>query len=198
MIDYIRKHDRYVSELLEKNPGQEALRELLTHHDKQIAWMQHERLAHLMTMLFVCLFFLLAFGFTMIHFVLPYMLLTALLLILSVAYILHYYRLENSIQRWYVVSNRIRDNCFNQNKKSPLSNMTRGFHLQPAGNGLKPFPTFFTSPFRDIRHREAYRAFRRLRPSLRACRQSCTGWSEAARQQRLHSAERNGSPWWDQ
>jgi Ca2+/Na+ antiporter len=109
MIDYIRKHDRYVSELLEKNPGQEALRELLTHHDKQIAWMQHESLAHLMTMLFVCLFFLLAFGFTMIHFVLPYMLLTALLLILSVAYILHYYRLENSIQRWYVVSNRIRD-----------------------------------------------------------------------------------------
>ena len=109
MIDYIKKHDHYVSEFLEKNQGQEALRELFAFHDKQIAWMQHERLAHLITMLFVCLFFLLAFGFTMIHFVLPSMLLTALLLILSVAYILHYYRLENSIQRWYVLSNRIRE-----------------------------------------------------------------------------------------
>lgn len=109
MINYIKRHERCVSDLLEKNPGHEALRELLAFHDKQIAWMQHERLAHLITMLFVCLFFLSAFGFTMIHFILPYMLLTALLLILSVAYILHYYRLENSVQRWYALSNRIRE-----------------------------------------------------------------------------------------
>jgi hypothetical protein len=86
------------------------LRELLAYHDKQISWMQHERLAHLITMMFVCLFFLLAFGFTIIHFALPYILLTALLLILSVAYICHYYRLENSVQRWYSFSNRIRTN----------------------------------------------------------------------------------------
>jgi hypothetical protein len=108
MIDYIKKHDRYVEELLETNPGQGTLRELLAYHDKQISWIQHERLAHLITMLFVCLFFLMAFGFTMIHFTLPYILLTALLLILSVAYIFHYYRLENNVQRWYLLSNRIR------------------------------------------------------------------------------------------
>jgi hypothetical protein len=110
MIEYIKKHEQYVTELLESNPGQAALHELLDYHDKQISWMQHERLAHLITMLFVCLFFLLTFGFTMAHFTLPCILLSALLLILTAAYILHYYRLENSIQRWYSLSNRIRMN----------------------------------------------------------------------------------------
>ena len=108
MIDYIRQHERYIAQRLEANPEQEILGELLAYHDKQISRIQHERLAHLITMLFVCLFFLLAFGFTMVHFALPYLLLTGLLLVLSVAYILHYYRLENSVQRWYVLSNKIR------------------------------------------------------------------------------------------
>ena len=110
MIDYIKQHERYVAQLLETRPGQEAKYELLTYHDKQIAWMQHERLAHLITMLLVCLFFLMAFGFTMIHFTLPGVILTGLLLILSAAYIFHYYRLENSVQRWYSLSNQIRLN----------------------------------------------------------------------------------------
>jgi hypothetical protein len=110
MIHYIKQHEQYVSEMLEKNPGQETLREVLAYHDKQISWIQHERLAHLITMMFVCLFLLLAFGFTIVHFTLPFILLTALLLILSTAYILHYYRLENSVQRWYSLSNRIREN----------------------------------------------------------------------------------------
>ena len=110
MIDYIKRHERYVVDLLETNPEHAILRELLDYHDKQISWMQHERLAHLITMKFICLFFLMSFGFTMIRFALPYILLTVMLLILAVAYILHYYRLENNIQRWYSLSNRIRMN----------------------------------------------------------------------------------------
>ena len=109
MIDYIKKHEQYLLKMIETNTGQDTFRELLAHHDKQISWLQHERLAHLITMIFVCLFFLLAFGFTMVHFAIPYILLASLLLILSVAYIFHYYRLENSVQRWYVLSNRIRE-----------------------------------------------------------------------------------------
>lgn len=108
MIDYIKRHEQYVLSLLESGLARDALCELLAYHDKQLAWMQHERLAHLITLMFVCLFFLMSFGFTMLHFLTPYILLTALLLILTVAYILHYYRLENSVQRWYAISNRIR------------------------------------------------------------------------------------------
>lgn len=108
MIAYIRRHERYIRESLDSHPDKESLDELLAHHDKQIAWIQQEQMAHLITMMFVCLFFLLSFGWTLAHFTVPYILLTALFLILSVAYILHYYHLENSVQRWYVLSNEIR------------------------------------------------------------------------------------------
>lgn len=110
MIDYMKRHEDYLLALLQSRPEQETLRELLAFHDKQILWMQHERLAHLLTMLFVCLFFLLAFGYTLTCMSLSFIILTALLLALSTAYIIHYYRLENGVQRWYDLSNRIRSN----------------------------------------------------------------------------------------
>lgn len=113
MIDYMKRLERDVLNRLEGHPAPEMVRELLNFHDKQILWMQHERLVHLLTMLFVCLFFLLAFGFTLACPSLPLMMLTALLLVLSVAYIIHYYRLENSVQRWYDLSNRIRSKLIN-------------------------------------------------------------------------------------
>ena len=107
MIEYIKKHERFMQEKLDRRPDRQALSELLAYHDKQIAWLQHERLAHLITMMFVCLFFLLSFGYTLAHMTLPFISITALLLVLSGAYILHYYRLENSVQRWYELSNRM-------------------------------------------------------------------------------------------
>lgn len=108
MIDYMKKHERYVKEMLEKNPAGEELKELLVYHDQQIQWMQHERLVHLIVMLFVCFFALLIFGFAIIRTSVPSIILAVILLILSVAYILHYYRLENCVQQWYLISNQIR------------------------------------------------------------------------------------------
>lgn len=108
MIDYIKRHERNVLSALKAASTREALWELLARHDQQIVWMQHERLAHLITMMFVCLFFLLSFGFALHAPTLPGLLLTGLLLILSIAYIIHYYRLENGVQRLYGLSNQIR------------------------------------------------------------------------------------------
>ena len=110
MIAYMKSHERYIKEMLEKNLDREALLNLLCYHDKQIQWLQHERFVHLLTMLFVCLFMLLAFGYTILMPSIPCMILTALLMILSVAYIIHYYRLENGVQRWYSLSNQIKLN----------------------------------------------------------------------------------------
>lgn len=62
MINYMKKHEAYVREALERSPGPEAGKELLALHERRIAWMQHERLVHLLTMLFVCLFAFLALG----------------------------------------------------------------------------------------------------------------------------------------
>ena len=108
MIEYMKRHERYVKEMLEKNFQKEALKELLEYHDKQIRWMQHERMVHLITMLFVCLFTLLSLGFTIVNPALPGIALCALLIILTLAYVIHYYRLENGVQRWYDLSNEIK------------------------------------------------------------------------------------------
>jgi cell division protein FtsW (lipid II flippase) len=108
MINYMKKHEGYIKEMLEKNPDNEKLRELFAYHDKQIQWMQHERLVHLIVMLFVCLFTLIIFGFAVIHTSMPFIALFVVLLVLSVAYIIHYFRLENGVQRWYSISNEIR------------------------------------------------------------------------------------------
>jgi hypothetical protein len=108
MIDYMKKHENDVKEMLEKKLDEEKLRELLAHHDKQIQWMQHERLVHLIVMLFVCLFTLLSFGLSIIRTSTPSIILSVLLLVLSVAYIIHYFRLENGVQKWYMISNQIK------------------------------------------------------------------------------------------
>lgn len=108
MIAHMKRHEKDILDCLESQPTREELKELLSVHEKQIHWMQHERLVHLLTMLFVCLFFLMALGYTLIIPSLPSMILTALLLGLSVAYIIHYYRLENNVQRWYDLAKRIR------------------------------------------------------------------------------------------
>jgi len=108
MIDYMKRHESYLKEMLEKKLDEEKLRQLLAYHDKQIQWMQHERLAHLIVMLFVCLFTLLSFGFTFIRISIPSIILSVLLLILSIAYVIHYYRLENGVQKWYFISNEIK------------------------------------------------------------------------------------------
>jgi hypothetical protein len=110
MIDYMKKHELYVLDMLEKAQDKDRLRELLAYHDKQIQWMQHERLVHLIVMLFICCFTLLAFGFSVINTTTASMILCVVLLILSFAYIVHYYRLENGVQKWYLISNKIREN----------------------------------------------------------------------------------------
>jgi len=108
MIGYMKRHERYVSEMLEKNLSREAWRDLLAYHDQQIRWMQHERLVHLMIMLSVCLFALLSLGFVVLAPTLPFMILLALLIFLASAYIFHYYRLENGVQKWYELYGEIK------------------------------------------------------------------------------------------
>lgn len=110
MIKYMKQHERYIEEMCARNLSEEAWKELIKYHDKQIQWMQQERLAHLITMLFVCLFTLLSWGLTFATPTSASFILLALLMILSIGYIVHYYRLENGIQKWYQLSNQIRGN----------------------------------------------------------------------------------------
>ena len=81
--------------------------ELKTFHERQIRYMQHERLIHLLVTLFFAVFFMLSLGFGSVTGSLPALGLAALTFLLLAPYIVHYYRLENGVQRWYHLTNRI-------------------------------------------------------------------------------------------
>jgi hypothetical protein len=104
----MRRHERYIRKMLEGELDPGARQELLAEHDRQIRWMQHERLVHLLVMLFVCLFTLLALGLAVLDPALPHFVLFGLLAVLAAAYLVHYYRLENAVQQWYDLHDEIR------------------------------------------------------------------------------------------
>lgn len=68
---------------------------------KRIEFYQHERLIHLIVTMSFAVFFLLSLMMYFSVRQIGIMLLTVLLLIMTIAYIKHYYFLENSVQKMY-------------------------------------------------------------------------------------------------
>lgn len=101
MKNRILNYMEYVDKLLENNDTGLSYEEILEEHLVQIQFFSHERLIHLLvTITFAILtfgtFFLLVFSFS------PGLIcLFIALLILLVPYIMHYYLLENGVQKMY-------------------------------------------------------------------------------------------------
>ncbi|MBN2058941.1 MAG: hypothetical protein JW882_00875 [Deltaproteobacteria bacterium] len=94
VTEFIKEH----REALEKDRFDDAF---ISFHREQISFLQHERLVHLIVMLFVIfctLGFLALFLFLKIFLLLV---LFVILLVLTMFYVFHYYRLENTAIRWY-------------------------------------------------------------------------------------------------
>lgn len=106
MYKYLQMHERRMLELLDSDIGQdwESIR---SYHMAQIGFMQHERLVHLIVMLAVTLFMLGAYTLSAIYPGPLTLALDILLTLLELFYLIHYYRLENGVQRWYGIYNRI-------------------------------------------------------------------------------------------
>jgi hypothetical protein len=81
--------------------------ELAAYHERQVGYLQAERLAHLLVTLAVSGFALLTGLMVPVVGSLPVAALLVVLLALAAAYIGHYYRLENAVQRWYGLSRRL-------------------------------------------------------------------------------------------
>ena len=101
MKERIVNYISYMDEILAKEETEIAYQELLEEHLVQIRFFMHERLIHLLvTILFAVLtfatFLALYFSFSM-----GLMILCLALLVLLVPYILHYYLLENGVQKMY-------------------------------------------------------------------------------------------------
>jgi hypothetical protein len=88
----------YIKTILKKENINESIKKDFLEH---IQFMQHERLIHLLvTMLFAAL---LMFGFItmLIYFSWILVVFTAIIFIVEIFYIFHYYKLENGVQKMY-------------------------------------------------------------------------------------------------
>ncbi len=107
MWDYLKRHEAFVGAALRGEHGPLPLDQLQRFHQRQLRYLQQERLVHLIVTMSTALFFLLGLGHTLASFSWPGIALSALLLVLLAAYLLHYFRLENGVQRLYLLSARI-------------------------------------------------------------------------------------------
>jgi len=87
-----------------KAASEEKTRRVLAEFEIKIAYFQHERLIHLMVTLSFALFLLLSIGALFImprEFMISSILLTCIFFGLTIGYVIHYYFLENSVQKMY-------------------------------------------------------------------------------------------------
>ena len=97
LLDHIAHIDDYIS----KGVCEPEHEELISYHLQQILFIQHERFVHLIV---VVLFALMALGCIFMTLFTPRLSLLFLFLamfVLLVPYILHYYTLENGVQKMY-------------------------------------------------------------------------------------------------
>jgi hypothetical protein len=108
VMDAVRK---YIDEEM-KNAPEEKTREVLAEFETKISYFQHERLIHLMVTQAFAIFLLFEI-FTLfvmpIDFIVAGILLVCLFLGLTIGYVMHYYFLENSVQKMYHMRDEIRD-----------------------------------------------------------------------------------------
>jgi Ca2+/Na+ antiporter len=91
----------YIDHVLEHNDTGLTYEQIIEEHKVHLSFFMHERLVHLLVML---TFAILAFGtffILMLNFSIGLLVLLALFLVLLVPYIIHYYLLENSVQKMY-------------------------------------------------------------------------------------------------
>lgn len=105
IIKYCKAHEVYIAQ---KMDSQTELEKLFIYHGRKIEWLQHERLVHLLVTILTSVLFLFLFGLELFF---KYNILVLVLLCISAillcAYLFHYFRLENTVQRWYKISDEI-------------------------------------------------------------------------------------------
>jgi len=115
---FVKEHDRYVR-------SEKASPELIAYHREQIAFVQKEREVHLRVTLAFALFALLTAGFAYALESLGAWLLTGLFLLLLIPYVLHYFLLENAVQRWHFL-------LLEMEGRGPLAGSGPGVGKRPA------------------------------------------------------------------
>jgi Ca2+/Na+ antiporter len=119
MIGYMKKHEEYLAGILDSN-REEELGHLREYHKVQIEIMQHERLVHLLVTISFAFFFLISVLSAVIFERPEIFPLGLLILALLVPYIIHYYKLENGVQKWYGIYSQIDRQLQERSGAAPL------------------------------------------------------------------------------
>ena len=105
---FCREHEARVTAAVEAG---EATEELLEEHLRMIAWVQHERLVHLIVTVMVVLCELFTVDLVLLHpelGIIPAVIMLGLAVLLGF-YFWHYFFLENTVQRWYRIAEELRE-----------------------------------------------------------------------------------------
>ena len=115
MEKMIREYEKEIAKRTEKKLGPIERMRLVEYHREMVANFQHERMVHLIIMLFfvmVSLGLLAIFMFTSFNYgflleMIPFYILIVIVVVLTGFYIKHYYFLENHIQELYEYTKKL-------------------------------------------------------------------------------------------
>lgn len=110
----LKQHDKELSEVINSETDEKTLKTFLKHHRRMVKIIQHERLIHLIVMVFVGLSMTMTCLAATLVANLLLIILSILLMVLFTAYIFHYRYLENTTQRWYVAGMKIENKISNK------------------------------------------------------------------------------------
>jgi len=102
-------HKKFMEERLRNVKNRKQLKQLAKYHHKMAQYFQAERTIHLIITLFFALFSILLSITSVITGNLAFLVLTALVLVLLIPYIFHYYKLENGVQSLYQIDKDLLD-----------------------------------------------------------------------------------------
>lgn len=104
MTAYAKQHEKYILQRLQDNNVDQ---QLIEYHRLRIQWLQHERLVHLLVFLFALVVTLIFFALGWVYQSSWMIGIFLIVLVLSIFYCIHYYFLENTVQRWYVLADEM-------------------------------------------------------------------------------------------
>ena len=98
VTEFIKEHTEALKE-------EKYDKDFISYHLTQIGFLQHERLVHLIVLLFVILCSLTFLALFLFLNIILFLVIFVLLMILTIFYIFHYYKLENTVIEWYFIYN---------------------------------------------------------------------------------------------
>jgi hypothetical protein len=107
MYKELLKHENFIISYINSEVDKTNYSEIINYSIIKIKFFQHERLIHLLVTLSFGFFLLLTIISAVVFAKISFALLSLLLVLLLIPYILHYYKLENGVQRLYKLHDMI-------------------------------------------------------------------------------------------